>query len=116
MTLKKRGRRVHLSSDNVAEGIRKGNRNELFERFYRGDTSHSQETKGYGIGLSMAQTITELHNGRISANSEDGERLRITASFPERGGSARAIRKVTKQQEKYLKKNAKEEEKHLANA
>lgn len=116
MTLKKKGRRLHLSSDNVAEGIRKGNRNELFERFYRGDTSHSQETKGYGIGLSMAQTITELHNGRISANSEDGERLKITASFPERGGSARAIRKVTKQQEKYHKKNAKEEEKRLSNA
>ena len=64
----------------------------------------------------MAQTITELHNGRISANSEDGQRLKITASFPERGGSARSIRKVTKQQEKYHKKNAKEEEKRLANA
>ena len=116
MTLKKKGRRVHLSSDNVAEGIKKGNRNELFERFYRGDTSHSQEKKGYGIGLSMAETITELHNGRISANSEDGQRLKITASFPERGGSARAIRKVTKQQEKYHKKNAKEQENKLAKA
>ena len=116
MTLKKKGRRLHLSSDNVAEGIKKGNRNELFERFYRGDTSHSQEKKGYGIGLSMAQTITELHNGRISALSEDGERLKIIASFPERGGSARAIRKVTKQQEKYHKKNAKEQENGLAKA
>lgn len=114
MTLKKKGRRLHLSSDNVAEGIRKGNRSELFERFYRGDTSHSQEKKGYGIGLSMAQTITELHNGRISALSEDGERLKIIASFPERGGSARNIRKVTRQQEKYYKKNAKEQESHLA--
>ena len=116
MTLKKRGRRIHLSSDNVAEGIKKGNRNELFERFYRGDTSHSQEKKGYGIGLSMAETITELHNGRISANSEDGERLKITASFPERGGSARAIRKVTKQQEKYHKKNAQEQGNRIAKA
>ena len=116
MTLKKRGRRVHLSSDNAAEGVKKGNRNELFERFYRGDTSHSQEKKGYGIGLSMAETITELHNGRISANSEDGERLKITVSFPERGGSARAIRKVTRQQEKYHKKNAAEQENRIAKA
>ena len=116
MTLKKRGRRVHLSSDNAAEGVKKGNRNELFERFYRGDTSHSQEKKGYGIGLSMAETITELHNGRISANSEDGERLKITVSFPERGGSARAIRKVTRQQEKYHKKNAGEQENRIAKA
>ena len=116
MTLQKRGRRVHLSSDNAAEGVKKGNRNELFERFYRGDTSHSQEKKGYGIGLSMAETITELHNGRISANSEDGERLKITVSFPERGGSARAIRKVTRQQEKYHKKNAGEQENRIAKA
>lgn len=116
MTLKKKGRRVLLSSDNAAEGVRKGKRNELFERFYRGDTSHNQEKKGYGIGLSMAETITELHNGVISAASEDGERLTITASFPERGGSARNIRKVTKQQEKYHKKNAKEQEALTAKA
>ena len=109
MSLRKKGRRVLLSSDNAAEGIEKGNRGELFERFYRGDTSHSSEKKGYGIGLSMAQTITELHNGRISAASEDGQRLTITASFPERGGSARNIRKTAKQQEKYMKKNAKEQ-------
>ncbi len=110
MTLKRKGRRVHLSSDNAAEGVRKGNRNELFERFYRGDTSHSQEKKGYGIGLSMAETITELHNGRISALSEDGERLKIIASFPEHGGSARSIRKVMRQQEKFCAKEAKEKE------
>lgn len=116
MSLKKKGRRVLLSSDNAAENVTKGKRNELFERFYRGDTSHSQEKKGYGIGLSMAETITELHNGTISAGSDDGERLKITASFPERGGSARSIRKVTRQQEKYHKKNAKEQEQGLAKA
>lgn len=109
MSLKKKGRRVLLSSDNAAENVTKGKRNELFERFYRGDTSHSQEKKGYGIGLSMAETITELHNGTISASSDDGERLKITASFPERGGSARNIRKVTRQQEKYMKKNAEDQ-------
>ena len=106
--LRKKGRRLLLGSDNAAENVKKGNRNEFFERFYRGDTSHSSEKKGYGIGLSMAETITELHNGRISASSEDGERLQIVASFPERGGSSRNIRKTTRQQEKALKKNAKE--------
>lgn len=116
MSLRRKGRRVLLSSDNAAEGIEKGNRGELFERFYRGDTSHSSEKKGYGIGLSMAETITELHNGRISAASEDGQRLTITASFPERGGSARNIRKTAKQQEKYLKKNAQEQGRTPANA
>lgn len=109
LSLKKKGRRVNLSSNNAAENVKKGNRSEFFERFYRGDTSHSSEKKGYGIGLSMAETITELHHGRISASSDDGERLTIMASFPERGGSARNIRKTTKQQEKAMKKSAKEQ-------
>lgn len=110
LTLKKKGRRVYLYSDNEAEGIEKGERSEFFERFYRGDTSHNSEKKGYGIGLSMAQTITEAHNGRISAESEDGKRLQIIASFPERGGSARSIRKATKEQEKYMKSQLKKDQ------
>ena len=43
-------------------------------------------------------------------------RIKIIASFPERGGSARSIRKVAKQQEKYHKKNAKEQETRIAKA
>ena len=44
----------------------------LFDRFYRVDTSHSTRTKGFGIGLSMAQELTERYKGRISASWKDG--------------------------------------------
>jgi signal transduction histidine kinase len=70
-----------LSCENEAEGLTPGNQNILFDRFYRGDTSHSSEKGGYGIGLSMAQSIVAAHGGRIDAKSPDGKTLIITAQF-----------------------------------
>lgn len=40
----------------------------FFERFYREDESHNHQTSGYGIGLSMAQTMIKLFKGTISVS------------------------------------------------
>lgn len=41
----------------------------FFERFYRIDESHNnKENSGFGIGLSMAQSMVELFKGRIFAS------------------------------------------------
>lgn len=80
-TLEKNGKKAVLTEENYAEGLTKGNLDRLFDRFYRGDTSHSSETPGSGIGLSMARSIAEAHKGTINAESPDGERIIITAVF-----------------------------------
>ncbi len=78
-SLSRKGKKVILSEENHAEGLTQGNLDRLFDRFYRGDTSHNSETPGSGIGLSMARSIAEAHGGTISAESPDGERIVIAA-------------------------------------
>lgn len=42
----------------------------IFDRFYRVEQSRSHDTGGSGLGLAIAQKIAEVHEGRITVNSE----------------------------------------------
>lgn len=85
--LYKSGNKVILSEENPADNLTKGNQKQFFDRFYRGDQSHSSSKSngtsvaGFGIGLSMAQSIVSAHGGTIDAESPDGKRLIITAKL-----------------------------------
>jgi len=46
----------------------------LFERFFRADTSRTNGAKnGYGLGLSIAKKIVDLHGGDLTVSSTDEE-------------------------------------------
>ena len=51
-------------------GISADDRAELFERFYRGD---STKASGSGLGLAIAKELAELMGGRIELESKPGE-------------------------------------------
>lgn len=48
-----------------------------FERFYRGDESHTRSAGGSGLGLSIAKTIITALDGTISAENENGAKITI---------------------------------------
>lgn len=79
LSLKQRGKKYQLSVWNTVEDIQTGNLDVLFERFYRLDSSRSSATGGSGIGLSIVKSIVENHGGKITAKSEDGKSIVITA-------------------------------------
>lgn len=64
---------VILTCTNPCAGFDEVHASHLFERFYRSDTAHSDETEGFGLGLSIAQLIAVQHNGSISVSYEHGE-------------------------------------------
>lgn len=71
--LKNNKKNVELRVTNKAQDIKKGELNEVFDRFYRLDESRNSTIKGYGIGLSLANLIVEKHKSIANAYSpEDG--------------------------------------------
>ncbi len=64
--------RIKLCISNKCEELTDENISKLFDRFYRVDTSRNSKTGGNGLGLNIAQTIAEAHNGTITANYKFG--------------------------------------------
>ena len=68
----KGGKEINLCVANdyaAGEGI---DCSRFFDRFYRGDTSHNIDSGGYGIGLSIAESICRQYGGTIRAEWSGG--------------------------------------------
>jgi signal transduction histidine kinase len=81
ITLKRKSKGCTVIFKNDVQNIEKGNCNNLFERFYRGDKSRNSETGGNGIGLSVVKAIIEAHRGKINATSQDGKSLEFNINL-----------------------------------
>ena len=61
---------VYFSIKNDCEPLSAEELAQVFEPFYRADSSRSSE--GTGLGLSIAKNIIELHGGKMTAKSNGG--------------------------------------------
>lgn len=55
---------------NYGELIPEADLENIFERFYRVESSRSRETGGTGLGLAIANNIIKMHGGNISVKSD----------------------------------------------
>jgi signal transduction histidine kinase len=67
-------------------GIAPDQQARIFDRFYRIDAARS-ETKGYGLGLAIAQAIVALHHGEIHIHSALGKGTTFSLSLPLAGNA-----------------------------
>lgn len=66
---------IGMSSDLIAR---------IYEPFFQGDTSETREQGGNGLGLSIAQQLTQLMGGHIELTSQpdQGSRFRLHLRLP----------------------------------
>lgn len=64
--------RLRIVLSNSGETIPPEALPKIFDRFYRLDPSRTRGTGGHGLGLCVARSIAELHNGELTARSENG--------------------------------------------
>ena len=76
--LKIDGDKAVISYRNISKYELNISPDELTERFVRGDSS--RHTEGSGLGLSIAQNLTELQNGGFSIDI-DGDLFKVTVIF-----------------------------------
>ncbi len=78
-----RGKNAVITVTDSGVGIEKSQLEHIFERFYRADKSRSKnEYKGFGLGLSIAKNIVELHRGCIKAESTINKGSTFTVILP----------------------------------
>ncbi len=80
---------VVLTIEDTGPGIPAGERERVFDRFYRLSRTQADDatTVGSGIGLAVVQAIVERHSGQIIlSDGSQGRGLRVTVVFPRPSG------------------------------
>ncbi len=79
ISLEDTGKNAKITFKNTSRDELNISSDELFERFSRGDSSRN--TDGNGLGLSIAQSLTELQGGTIGITT-DGDLFKVILTFP----------------------------------
>lgn len=78
ITLEKKSGKAIITFKNISRTRLNISPDRLMERFVRGDTSRN--TEGSGLGLNIAQSLTEILNGNISLHI-DGDLFKVVLIF-----------------------------------
>jgi len=76
------GNTVQVSVKDEGFGIKEEHKEELFERYYRVESSYTRHISGFGIGLYLCAEIIARHQGRIWVESAEGEGSTFFFSLP----------------------------------
>ncbi len=75
--------RIEIADD--GPGIPPGERERLFEPFFRGGRAQERQVPGVGLGLHLVRRAAEAHGGRVEVSSAEGEGSTFTLILPVAG-------------------------------
>ena len=81
--LKRENEGFRLTVSDTGAGIPPEELNDIWERYYRTNSSHKRPVQGTGLGLSIVKAILEKHNLQFGVTSEVGKGSTFYVCFPE---------------------------------
>jgi signal transduction histidine kinase len=73
---------ARISVSDTGIGIAPETAERLFDRFFRGDPSHSRAIEGTGLGLAIVRSIARVHGGTVSAAARPDGGSVFTVTLP----------------------------------
>jgi len=73
---------LEVAVEDDGPGIPAAQRDRVFDRFHRVDSSRARGRGGAGLGLAIARAIVEAHGGRIAAGSSPEGGARVAFELP----------------------------------
>ena len=80
--LRREDGRALISVSDSGPGLTEEQAAQVFERFWRSDTSRARASGGVGLGLSIVAAVAEAHGGEVSARSAPGEGATFVIALP----------------------------------
>ncbi|MEG2561855.1 MAG: HAMP domain-containing sensor histidine kinase [Clostridia bacterium] len=103
-TLAKQPKQISIKVKNTGAGIDEKDIANVFERFYKCDSSHAESGNSFGLGLSIAKSIVLRLGGDIFCTSVKNEWTTFEIVLPLSATRIRAHQIATKEQLKIEKK------------
>ena len=80
--IKDYGDLVSISVEDTGLGISLEDQKFIFNRFEQGENMNSTQVSSSGIGLTLVKYIVELHNGKVTLESELNKGSKFTIILP----------------------------------
>ncbi len=82
LKLSSEGGKLRLDVQDDGIGISESGQAKLFSEFYRVKTKSTEGIPGAGLGLSLVKSVVEMHDGRVSVRSVEGQGSTFSIELP----------------------------------
>ncbi len=75
-------RDLRMTISDTGIGISPGDRERIFQEFFRADAARKFDLHGTGIGLAIVQKVVEMYDGTVAVDSTEGKGTTFRVSLP----------------------------------